>query len=247
MDPDEYVDAVRRDAAALLSAARAADPAAPITACPEWAPIDLVWHMGEVHRFWCTVVAERLAEPPADWPPERPGTDAEVIAFAEESASLLPAALAAADPADAVWTWSSQQDVAFVQRRMAQETAVHRVDAERAAGSDHRIDADLAADGIDEFLTFFLPYAAKGAPPLGGSVHLHCTDAAGDVGGEWTVRPGPDAALVVSRDHIKADTALRGPAHDLLMVLWRRNGLDAVEVLGDADLAAHFVARTNND
>ncbi len=55
-----------------------------------------------------------------------------------------------------MWTWSPQQDVAFVIRRVTQETAVHRVDAERAAGRDHRIDPELAADGVDEFLYHFL-------------------------------------------------------------------------------------------
>ena len=41
----------------------------------------------------------------------------------------------------------------------------------------------------------------------------------------------------VARDHAKADAALRGPAHDLLMVLWRRSPLDAVEVFGDTAAA----------
>ena len=76
---------------------------------------------------------------------------------------------------------------------MAHETAVHRVDAEHAAGREHRLAPELAADGIDEFLEFFFPLAAADAPPLAGSVHLHCTDA----DGEWTVRP--DATTAATR------------------------------------------------
>jgi hypothetical protein len=41
---------------------------------------------------------------------------------------------------------------------------------------------------------------------------------------------------------------VRGPASDLLLVLWRRRpleGLEAVEVLGDAAVARRLVARAN--
>jgi uncharacterized protein (TIGR03083 family) len=126
---------------------------------------------------------------------------------------------------------------------MAHETAVHRLDAERAAGREHRMMPDLASDGIDEFLEYFFPLAAPATPALAGSVHLHCTDA----DGEWTVRPDGAGGHTVARDHAKADAALRGDAHDLLMVLWRRSPLDTVTVFGDADLAAAFVAYPSND
>ena len=243
MEPDEYIVAVRRDAGALLAAARTADPSARIAGCPGWSTVDLVWHIGVVHRFWCTVVAERLQQPPSDWPPERPATDEDVFVFGEESATLLPAALAGGDASEPVWTWAPRKDVGFVQRRMAQETAVHRVDAERAAGGDHRLDAELAADGIDEFLTLMLPAEIGKVLPEGASVHVHCTDTVR--GGEWTVTRDPTGAPVVAADHTKADTALRGPAHDLLMLLWQRDeldDLDHVEVFGDRALAQRFVA-----
>ena len=126
---------------------------------------------------------------------------------------------------------------------MAHETAVHRVDAEHAAGREHRLAPDFAADGIDEFLEFFFPLADSDAPSLAGSVHLHCTDAEG----EWTVRSDLHGGHTVARDHAKADAALRGAAHDLLMVLWRRSPLDRVTVFGDVALATAFVNRPSND
>ena len=46
----------------------------------------------------------------------------------------LASTLAAADPAAPVWTWARQKDAGFVIRHQAQETAVHRWDAEHAAG-----------------------------------------------------------------------------------------------------------------
>jgi uncharacterized protein (TIGR03083 family) len=156
--------------------------------------------------------------------------------------------LSESDPTMPVWTWAPQQDIAFVLRRMAHETAVHRVDAERARGHEHRLDPILAADGVDEFLAFFLPIVSPDTPPLRGSVHLHCTDEVVPEGhGEWTVGPGSDGACVVSREHTKADTALRGEAHDLLMALWRRVPVDAVTVFGDRALAEEFVSRPSNE
>ena len=53
-----------------------------------------------------------------------------------------------------------------------------------------------------------------------------------------------DGADVVTREHAKGDAAVRGPAHDLLMVLWRRQALDTVEVIGDRAVAERLIART---
>jgi hypothetical protein len=124
---------------------------------------------------------------------------------------------------------------------MAQETAVHLWDAEVAAGRPASIEAALASDGIDEFLTHMVRWAVDGGG-LGGSVHLHCTDVAG----EWMVRPDA-SGLVTTREHAKGDAALRGSAESLLLALWRRQGIDSVEVIGDADLAARFLAITPLD
>ena len=250
MDRDGLLATLHDESTALLAASRRADPAAPVPGCPQWTTSELVWHIGEVHDFWGWIVRERALEPDTYVDPQRPGiglpTDeafAAVATFASERAAELYRVLDDTDPATAVWSWAPQHDVAWVTRRMAHETAVHRVDAEHAAGGEHRLAPDLAADGIDEFLEYFLPLATADSAPLAGSVHLHCTDA----DGEWTVRPGADGVLSVARDHAKADAALRGDAHDLLMVLWRRSPLDTVTVFGDADLASAFVNRPSND
>jgi hypothetical protein len=143
-----------------------------------------------------------------------------------------------ADPAAAVWTWSSDHTVGFVVRRMAQETAVHRWDADQAAKRDMPIEGSLASDGIDEFLQHFLGDPVEGAPPVGGSVHIHCTDVAG----EWTIRPTEAGEFDVTREHAKGDCAIRGGASDLLLALWRRQPLSVLDVVGDAEVAARFVA-----
>ena len=241
MERAAYLDALAEAAAGLLAAARRADPAAGVPCCPEWTAADLVWHIGEVHDFWGHVVRDGQRPPPGR--NRRPDTYAGLIEFAAASSTELQRVLAAADPAAPAWNWSGRdQTVGWVLRRMTQETAVHRVDAVRVDGGDHRLDVALAADGIDEFLTYHAHDDESGAPPVAGSIHLHCTDA----DGEWTVTPDGDG-ITVTRDHAKADAALRGGANDLLMVLWRRLPLDAVTVFGDAALAAAFVNHSVTD
>jgi hypothetical protein len=92
-------------------------------------------------------------------------------------------------------------------------------------------------------LNHFLRWVAPGAAPLGGSVHLHCTD----VDGEWLLTADADGTDVVTREHAKGDAAMRGPAHDLLLVLWRRQSLDTIDVIGDRAVAERLVARTRLD
>jgi uncharacterized protein (TIGR03083 family) len=239
---DRYLDAIDRDSAGLLAAARQAGGAAPVPSCPEWDVADLVWHIGEVHHFWATIARDQLTEWEQYSQPARPDTFDATVEFARSSAGELAGVLRATPPDTPVWTWSSQNDVAWIVRRMAHETAIHRHDAEQSANRDWQLPAELAADGIDEFLTQFLPNVRDGAPPLDGSVHLHCTDTEG----EWTVVVGPDGSYDVTRGHSKGTAAIRGPANELLLALWRRVGLDPpIEIFGDPAVATALVTRTD--
>jgi predicted lipid carrier protein YhbT len=92
---------------------------------------------------------------------------------------------------------------------------------------------EQASTSIDHFLHTILN---TGEGDVGGSVHIHCTDVAG----EWTIRES-DAGLSVSREHAKGDCAIRGAALDILAVLSRQAPLSTVDVVGDAEVAARFV------
>lgn len=242
MDDSRFLAAIGRDGAAFGESAAAAGMAARVESCPEWNVADLVWHLSEAHDFWGAVVAERVTHWDQVERTNRVAEDDLLANYANRLARLIEV-LTNADPAQEVWTWSEQHDVSFVIRRMAQETAVHRWDADRAADRATAIEAALASDGIDEFLTHFLThFAGEGAEPVGGSVHIHCADVAG----EWTIRPrvGGDG-YDVTREHAKGDCALRGGAGDLLLALWRRVGVDRIDVVGDTAVAARFLAATN--
>jgi uncharacterized protein (TIGR03083 family) len=240
MDARSYAEHVRADGAAMVAAATPDNLTKRVASCPDWTLGDLFRHTGEVHRFWGQVVARRLQAPEESEPVAEPPDD-EVVAWLGKGAAELADILEHADPAAAVWTWSTQHDVAFVQRRMAQETAVHRWDAQAAAGAPQPIDPALAVDGIDEFLDVFLGHPEMKPRFADGeeSVHLHSTDAPG----EWVIDVA-GGALTVRREHGKGDAAVRAPASDLLLLLWRRIPPSGLEVFGDAAALERFVGRT---
>lgn len=240
MNADDYVAALRRDGAALTAAAEG-NLRREVSACPGWDVSELVAHTGEVHRFWGDVVARRLQNHEDVRPQRRPAGD-DLLPWFDQGVEELAATLSAADPAEAVWTWSAQNDAAFVQRRMAQETAVHRWDAQAAAGRPRPVPAELAVDGVDEFLDFMLVSEPERLAGASESVHLHATDAPG----EWMIRFEHGVADV-DRTHGKAAVAVRGPASDLLLLLWRRLPASAVETIGDASSLERFLGRADLD
>ncbi len=240
----DYLDAIRRHGDGFAYAADG-NLSTDVSACPGWRVADLVWHLGEVHDFWRRIAEERLDDPNLmDRDLERPAAE-ELVAWYRDGVERLHVVLRDSDPATPCWSWSPRKNIGFIVRRMAQETAVHRWDAETAAGHDFAIEPRLAVDGIDEFLDLMVPDANRDAEAPGGSVHLHATDVT-DGTGEWQV--GDDhGALVVRREHAKGDAAVRGTASNLLLLLWRRTppAAAAFERFGDGNVLAQFLAHTN--
>jgi uncharacterized protein (TIGR03083 family) len=244
IDDDTLLGVIWRDGLALADAAERAGLEAAVASCPGWSVADLVWHTGEVHYFWRSIVEHGWEDPNQYVEPDHP-SDGELVAWYRRGVDATVVLYRNADPLAAVWSWApTGGNVRWVIRRMAHETAVHRWDAEDAGGAPLSIDADLAADGIDEFLAHFADTGPDGTPPLGGTVHLHCTD----VEGEWLVtesEPGRNGRYEVVREHAKGDVALRGLASDLLLALWRRRPLAGLEIFGDTGVAERFIGRTD--
>jgi uncharacterized protein (TIGR03083 family) len=226
---------LQRDGRALLDAARAAGLDAPIAACPGWDVRRLVGHTGKVLERTAILVREGLDAPPA---PERfvrfPDDETAFDRFAGVLDDVVTA-LTDADPDAPCWNFTGADlTVGFWRRRMANEVAVHRVDAERAAGAPRPVATDRAVDGIDELLTALLPFSAVHKnPTLSASFHLHCTDA----DGEW-LTVFADGVPTTTREHAKGDLAVRGPASPLFLWSWNRAsvGTEGLESFGDPDL-----------
>jgi uncharacterized protein (TIGR03083 family) len=215
--------------------------------CPEWKVGDLVRHLTEVHWFWATITEERLAAPPDE--ERRPVTppDDELLDVFRAGADRLVAVLRAADGGDKVWTWApAQQDVAFVTRHQVQEAAVHHWDAVDAAGGSLAIEPPVAADSVDEFLTFSVSSDADPAdpprPPLAGSFGLLCTDT----DRAWTVSDGKVAGTVAISHGVEGGLAsIDASASDLLLWLYGRVDLDTAPV--EPELLERFRALSFTD
>jgi uncharacterized protein (TIGR03083 family) len=232
MRVDEYLPVLRRTNQRFADAATEAvltrSWAAPVPGCPGWSLADLVWHLAGVQHFWAWVVRTRATDP-SGRPNPRRRPDDELLGFLGAQSAELEAALAGADPAEPVWTWAAQQDIAFVLRRQAQEAVVHTVDVEQVLGDVRPIPVDVGLDGIDEWLDVMVPAALpEGPPPETHPVVLHAVDA----GEERTLFPGTRPFPIA---------ALTGTAGDLLLALWRRVPMEVLTVDGDGLQAAAMI------
>lgn len=253
--PYDAIAHLRTDSVRLLEIVADHGFDTPVPSCPGWDLGALTWHLGGVWSFWGRIVAEKVTsvETVRSWDePVRP-SDEFLLEWVTAAHTAMFSALARAGADETVWTWTgANRHTSWVERRMTQETAVHRWDAANAVGIPYEVPVAVAADGVDEFLMWF---AGRGASadtaPVGGSVHLHCTDTDIDiaegaddrsrVNGEWLVSDIDASGATFTREHAKGDAAVRGRAHDLLMWVWGRDA-GPVEILGDVDVATRFRA-----
>lgn len=246
--PAAYLDHVGRASARFGEVLAGCAPGARVPACPDWDAADLLAHLTRVQDFWSHVLTHRPA-PPEDYAePERPASYDELLAGWARTHEHFLDALAAADPAEPAWSWSSApgaQSVGFTYRRQAHEAAIHRLDAEQAAGTPTPLPADLATDGIDEALDVMY-----GALPAWGRfdpedlfVEYRTTDTAtsvwtrlGTFSGtepDGTVRTAEPDQHVVPDPGRAADVVVSGTADRLDGWLWHRYDDTGITVEGD--------------
>ena len=238
MDPQEHLDSIRAESARLVAAAEAAGLDAPVASCPDWTVADLLGHIGTVQRWSAGIVERRATE--MDYPADvgRPDDPSALPEWVRVGAARLVEVCAATPRDAAVWTFPGMGQAAFWFRRQAHEVALHRIDADLAAGAPApALAAPLARDGIDEFLDVVVAFRLRDRMVgAGETVHLHCTDGEG----EWLVRLTPDGPEV-QRIHAKGDVAARGTASDLLLAIRGRVEPSALEVFGDESILLRFI------
>jgi uncharacterized protein (TIGR03083 family) len=256
---DYYLDRFRRNRAAILeAAARGFDR--PIKGCPGWDVAAVTAHTGRVYTFWLKWVRERprgfsrqaFSEIAADRDARLPGYTAwdkagfpkesrpeGIVPFARQAGDELDAALVDLQPEETVWTFvPPRQTGAFVFRRLAMETSIHRWDAEDAHGIARPFDDVLARDGIDEMLMMFRedPAYEENKERRHGQTVLLRED------------PGPGCWLVsfdrsgiaTSHDSGPADVTVAGSASDLWLYLMGRRSPQEMRIEGDKELAASW-------
>ena len=185
MDYTEYCAALRREGHSLTASARAAGVDAPVVSCPEWKIADLLGHVGRLHRWVASIVEADGDDPTDHWSDAEPPPPGERIGWFDGGVDLVADTLLRVDPTAPAWSWTTERTAGFWARRQANETAVHRWDAQTASGATEPIEHALAVDGIDEFFGL-IPFWKRESTLRGAgeSMHLHATD--GD--GEWFVR-----------------------------------------------------------
>lgn len=238
MDKDDYLAVIESESQAFIKAALP-NLDGHVAHCGDWAMHDVAVHLGTMWQIAtanvlaATHAPSRLANP---FPKDVVADETVVAEFLTSSRQALLDALTAAEPDALAWSFAPNDHTAgFWQRRMAHETAMHRWDAEHAIGDPTPFAAEFASDGIDEFTHVGLRFSSSRPDRTypAGSLHLHCTDVAG----EWTLVGSGGPSVAVTREHTKGDAAVRGPASDLLLWVWGRPGGD-VEIFGDASIAA---------
>jgi uncharacterized protein (TIGR03083 family) len=236
MDLDQYIAALERDGRLLAEAAERAGLAAAVPPCPPWQVRDLLRHIHHVHRWAATHIRQmpdRIIAGPSE---------AEVLGGGPPDAQLLDAyrtghhalaeTLRAADHAISCATFlPAPSPLAFWARRQAHETAIHRADAELAAGSPVTpFFPPFAADGISELLTGFAPRERLATRPQAAqTLQVHTTDTEDD----WHVAMRPDG-IQARHGYRRADATVSGPAHELYLLLWNRQDapIKAVTISG---------------
>lgn len=208
MDSARLLDVLADEVRRLLVLA-GGDLAAPVPTCPGWSVGDLVEH---VARGFRTVVGKE--SDPLDLPPP---------AALDQAYAALAAAFA-------------RQPDHFWIRRMAQEAAIHRFDAESALGAPLTpFPEDFAADAIGEMLDVFLRR----------ETHTWPQDYAADLTewgthwlrvADWRVDVHPTGVDVTPIDAEDPDASVHGQPGAVLLWLYNRGG--DVSVSGDEERIA---------
>ena len=216
--------------------------ARPVPHCPGWSAADLVGHMGGILAWIVTIVTtgNQVARGDRQMPP------AETNALSSWYSGHLKRALdvLTATPADtATWTFSTlgHNQVGWWRRRLAVELAIHRWDVQHAVsienlGPPAPLDAAIAAAGVEEFLTEFLPdmLATADINSLPGTLRLHPTDGSND----WWLDLDSGTAGPAAPGHESPDTTVYGTGSDLLLWLTNRTPTPSISIHGRHDHVA---------
>ena len=229
---------------ALAGLGRRHELSTPVTTCGEWSLADLIWHLTEVQDFWAYIISNRPAGPDAYTRPARP-PNVELAGLLDDRCHALVSALGGAEPGDTAWSWSDDQTVAFTIRRQTHEALVHHIDGVLAVGAETPpVDAEVAADGVDELVTVMLSGVPEWATfePSDDSLRL----VAADTGDTWNLGVGrmtgtsPDsgttydlAAFELLEQLDAPSTTVSADSLDLLLWLWGRRSSNRLTTTGD--------------
>jgi uncharacterized protein (TIGR03083 family) len=221
-----YVEVTEQRTRAFTQAANAPGVLSlPVLSCPGWTVADLVEHLGKVQIWWTWVLRGNGEKPPRDQlkPLQTPSPD--LLTWWQEHSEDFLATLRTTPADTETWCWwnTKELDTAnAVAWRQMHEVVIHLWDLETAVSTPSPITAEIAADGINEFIARMLPVTAQEALQLQAS----------DINRTWTLAPNLDQP---------ATTTITASAEQLDLLLWRRIPLDNLTITGDPALATAFL------
>lgn len=228
LDFDAYADGIADAGVVLHANAVRAGLDAPVPTCPGWTVRDLLAHQGMVHRWATEIVRGTDARAIDTGALERDGLAAvDVVDWVDDGIEALLRTLDRADPYGKVWFFLHDAPPGPIgwARRQCHETTVHAVDALAAAlgrapdPDEVWFGAELAADGIDELLTGFLP-RPKTRLRLEEPLRVHVVPD--DADAAWTLELGPEGARCTRDRRDQPDTSVTGTAVGVYLGLWNR-------------------------
>ena len=113
------------------------------------------------------------------------------------------------------------------------ETAIHRWDAENAAGHPDSFEPAVAIDGIDEMMELWIPYAFKLEQFRGTGQTIQLEGIDGDA--SWLITVQTDRTEW-RRGHNGADVTARGRLGDLYLLVWNRFDPAQLEITGETEM-----------
>ena len=237
LSTDQRIDAIEREAGRIIGLATPSNLQRPVPSCPGWELLDVVRHLGRVYNWAGTIVEGQLQERPERSSLMGQPEGRSAVDWLSDRLDFLTTALRRTPAGALMWNFGERSPAAgdWWARRQANETVIHRVDAELAAGAEiEPVEAELAADIAEELLE--LQRFSRVDPSVlahadGIWLHLHATDAEG---AEWTI---DTASRTFTRAHMKSDVALRGPAFALARWLFGRQSIGELETFGNLEAA----------
>ncbi len=246
MEIARHIAAIEEDGSRFAKAAQQGGLDAAVPGCPGWDVRELVRHLGMIHLWAAGHVAfpheepdyaseeEELKDFATYWP--ELGTfwpsDGELIDWYRRTNANLIDVLRSASPNVEAWTFlRAPSPLAMWARRQSHEIAVHRFDAQEAAGEVTGFDPEFAADGVDEILDAF----ATRKPEFPIDRPRAMLVQASDTGDHWKVTLAPDG-ITTTRDNGTGEAVIEGRATDLYLTFWNRGDDTALQVSGDQEL-----------
>jgi uncharacterized protein (TIGR03083 family) len=222
-----------------------------VPTCPEWTLFDLVQHLGKGRRSWAATVAAGPADTPAksasEGAPAAPREREALLAWLAASTRQLLDALWEAGPDRGCWTWwgtsQSPQTCGAVARHQLQEIAMHTYDAQVTVGTPQPLPAEVALDGVEEFLSTCCA-TPSAWPHEPAAVDFNTTEGHSwrlslDADGARSARlatPGTVPAATTSEGPDVAVASAQGTASELVLFLYDRIPMDSLKLDGDPRL-----------